>query len=543
MTEEIVFVRRATGLVRQIGVLSVMSICFVFTFLGAHITPFYAILEYPGSNVPLTYVLAPIMMMWSMFSAMFLVGAMPRTSNDYVAVSRTLHPILAYMGSIGMFLAIVPWVAGATMFGLLLLGNGFSTIGQAVGNAGWIDIGTLLVANQPAIFALILIAIVIYFIISVLGLNVTTKVINAVFIFYIIGMALGLIVFAWYAAQGPAAVAASYDASFGTGAWKEVERVAMANGWSDMVKEATGDSSIWGWPGPWLWGATGLALIPAAFAVWGYEIANVAGGEIKEPLKSYPIGAGLAFLVMSIFMIAYNALVFWGYGSFISQFSYVMINGFSDQLTMSPVVQPSLSFFAVAPFAKSSPILAFIVMLSISAAWLAVPIIYLLILSRMMLAWSFDRFGPGFFASVNDRFHTPHWSLLIVSIIGALYAYAFVYAPYITLLNSLPGALIRYLLLSMACMILPFARPEIFERGFTWKVGKVPLATIVGAISTVMLTFLIVVNFTLLANDWPSIFYQVGWISFAALVFIAYWAYNKSKGIDVAAIWKEIPPA
>ena len=67
--------------------------------------------------------------------------------------------------------------------------------------------------------------------------------------------------------------------------------------------------------------------------------------------------------------------------------------------------------------------------------------------------------------------------------------------------------------------------------------------TIVGFIGGVAMTWLLTTAIGEVASDPISFWWFVGWIVFAMLAFIGYAAYNKSKGIDVEKIFKEVPPA
>ncbi|MFQ6125234.1 MAG: APC family permease [Candidatus Heimdallarchaeota archaeon] len=545
MSEEVLFVRKATGLVRGIGTWSVAAMCFTFTYLAAHFLPFFALVEYPGANVPLTYLIAPLIWGWSMFCAMFLVAAFPRTSSDYVAISRVVSPYIGYLSSVGLWMAIVPWISGAAMYGSILTGNAFSVLGMARGSDRLMSIGETLVGVDPVkLLAIVVIFVIIYAILGILGIRYTGPVITVAFGIYIVSMVLSVLGILYIAAGGVDRAMSMWNSSFGAGAWQEVETIADNSGWASYVSDAAGSTNNWGWPGGTVGSQTALAIVPAGFAVWGYEVANVAAGEIKTPKKTFALGALISFVLMTIFMAIFNFACFKAYGVWISKASYVLY-GFELSATPQqlPAVLPSMQVFTGGPFASTNSFLALIMLIGPSFGWYVVPIVYIIILTRVQVAWAFDRFAPSFFAEVNDKYHTPHWGVIFVCAISLFFAYSHVYAKYQTLVNTLPGAIFRYLFLSWAAMLLPLNRPEVFERSYTWKFLKVPLSTIIGLISAAMMTFMLFATIVSMAGDWIGIIFQVVWFTIGTAIYIIYWFYNKSKGIDVAALWREIPPA
>jgi hypothetical protein len=91
---------------------------------------------------------------------------------------------------------------------------------------------------------------------------------------------------------------------------------------------------------------------------------------------------------------------------------------------------------------------------------------------------------------------------------------------------------------------MPFTRKDIFETmPYAWKIGKVPVMSIVGLIGTAFTTWLFVVNVGLLASDPLSQIYEAAYLTLALGLFALFYGYNQARGIDVAALWREIPPA
>ncbi|MCK4247656.1 MAG: APC family permease, partial [Methanomicrobia archaeon] len=81
----IVFTRRASGLVREIGLFTAIAIPLTHT-IGGGINKLLILASYenPGANVPLAYILAGIPIFFTAVSYTMLAVSMPRTGGDYI---------------------------------------------------------------------------------------------------------------------------------------------------------------------------------------------------------------------------------------------------------------------------------------------------------------------------------------------------------------------------------------------------------------------------------------------------------------------------
>jgi len=538
------FVRKSSGLVRGVGIFTVIAICFAFTVPGIFFFPFEAEYYYPGSNPPLAWTIAPSLMIWSTLAIVFLTVAMPRTAADYVGITRVLSPALGYWSSFINWLALALLVGIVPYMGVTLLGNFFAIAGALTHNSYYSNIATMLTTDRVAILIISIIIILIAMLISLLGLRFYRIVMNLIFIIPLISMVIGLGVVAYYYMAGPTAVRSAWDSVLGSGAWQEIMDVAVANGWNDHVAKAAGAPENFGFPGGWLWGATLLAVIPAAFSCWGYESAVYVAGEIKDVRRSIPLGIIIAYILLTVLYVGSVYFLYSIYGKFLSMYAYVVDGGFADKLKINVAVHPGWDFFAgVLTTALLGPAIGLFA--ALPGAWtnIAWCLVGILLTSRVLFAWSFDRFAPEFLSRVNARFYTPHWSILTVGIIGIAGAIYAVYNPYITMLSVFSAAVLRYLFACWACMIFPYTRPDIFKMGFTWRIGSIPIATIIGAIGTITTTWLFVSFMVSIAGDWPSIIYQFISLVLGIFAYTTFYAYNKTRGIDVEALWREIPPA
>src|ERR671928_810943 len=96
------FVRNATGLVREVKPWQAMAINYI---TGAApfvigIALFGALSGFPGGNFLLATVLTIPLALSVVYAFGFLTAAIPRSGGDYVLVSRTLHPAAGVVSSV-----------------------------------------------------------------------------------------------------------------------------------------------------------------------------------------------------------------------------------------------------------------------------------------------------------------------------------------------------------------------------------------------------------------------------------------------------------
>lgn len=541
--EEVLFVRKATGLVRTAGWLATCSLTFMYLTSGIPMYPFQALDWWPGSNIPLTYIIGFLVMFWPSFTIILFTMAMPRTSSDYVAVSRALNPMLGFLGTAIQWQNLI-WVQGAILvFSVWYFGAGFHLMGAIMNNAGLLNLGTALTEyGNPMVVALSIIMVIVFGLILLIGTRWAAKLGNALFLISLVGVFMGIGASVHTALTGGPAVAKGiWDTAFGAGAWQEVIDVAETNGWSGYVAAASGSSEVWGWPGQWSLLQTLPATLPATWAIWGWEIMNYAAGEIKNPKKEYPLGIFVSFFLTIFWYLSCVTALWLSYGKFLSYYSYVTMEGFRDQLVINPGSEPSLFFFTAALYGYN-PLLAGLCIMTQNMIMLGGSLTMLVVVSRIQFAFAYDRVFPEFFARVNDRFHTPHWSIMVIMILSILFVIVTCWFPYLAAFNVYASAGLRYLFASWAGIVFPYTRPELFERSIPWRFAGIPIITWCGIIGTITSTWLFITAMTEIA-DVGSLFYQIAIIAGFIILFGAYYAYNMKKGVDMGALYREIPPA
>jgi amino acid transporter len=193
--------------------------------------------------------------------------------------------------------------------------------------------------------------------------------------------------------------------------------------------------------------------------------------------------------------------------------------------------------------------LQLIIMIGLICATLAYVPATWLVITRDMFAWSFDRLLPAKFSEVNERFHTPVWTIFANFIVAEILVLLFTYLPQYTsgfFSVGWDATLVETTILCIAVAALPL-RKTLFANSpvKNWKLAGIPIITIVGIIGAYYNGYAVY-----LFSTSPSVGFAgtgAGWIILGAAVvaFILYpiiRAYRKSQGIDIDLIFREVPP-
>ncbi|RLE62772.1 MAG: APC family permease, partial [Thermoprotei archaeon] len=90
----VIFVRRASGLVRTVGPFTAFMLVFTHTVGGGiHKLAVIAAYQHPGAFVPFSFLVPGLLAMIPTALVYTMLGAMmPRTGGDYIFITRGLSP-------------------------------------------------------------------------------------------------------------------------------------------------------------------------------------------------------------------------------------------------------------------------------------------------------------------------------------------------------------------------------------------------------------------------------------------------------------------
>jgi amino acid transporter len=166
--------------------------------------------------------------------------------------------------------------------------------------------------------------------------------------------------------------------------------------------------------------------------------------------------------------------------------------------------------------------------------------------SRVMLAWSFDRIMPAKLGYVDKKFHNPVVGTLIALIVALLALAIYVYTPWLGFFSQLFAVAFSFFLTSIAAMVFPFLKKDMFDSSpVRWRMGGLPLMTLIGLANAIFMLIFMYQNWTdsTLGSNSPQSLMLIVSIFIAA--FVLYWgirAFRTRQGIDIDAVFRELPP-
>jgi basic amino acid/polyamine antiporter, APA family len=529
-----VFVRQATGLVRELSwfdtfimVFAILNVPLGLSEVAAFATGASA---YPAANMPLAFIFsAPAMLTLGMVYALF-TAAMPRSGGDYVWASRVLHPSIGFgvnffvsfilLSSAGLnSLLMATWFL-PPVFHIIGL-DGVAKFSADTTGFGAVTVGTLVTLLLLGVF--------------LLGLRRVRQIMFGLFAFITVGTIIWLILLF---ALPHSDFVTNFNASQGSGAYQSVMAAATKAGYQILPSA--------------IFLNTFSAVIYAFQSYNGFQNSGYFSGEIKQASSS-------------VFRAMLSALIFGAIGFSLGMIAIYHYYGqdFIGAIATGGLVFPNanLPFPAVMPslglFVTTNPVVHMIIALTFLAAifWIQPPAV--LIGTRNLFAWSFDRVLPSRLADVNDRLHSPVIATIIVAIVIELFTFITIKTTFFgNLLGLAAFSALVGVIMSFTAIIFPFRRPDIFEKSppiVRARLGGIPAICIWGALSLIVNGVLCYIAFSsppfggnsnvLDPTFLKGVFFSaLGLIIPIVFYFISRLVSRNVRKLDISQAFNEIPP-
>jgi basic amino acid/polyamine antiporter, APA family len=520
-----IFSRESSGLVRvgspwRMLLLNVANVGVVYIMFTYWTHP----AVFPQSNlliaIPVAAALAlPFNLLYGMFASI-----MPRTGSEYVFLSRTFHPAVGFMASFAAAMSQSFWVGiGGYWIAQFVLGPLFSSYGAVSGNETIASIGAW--ANEPTTWFIFgTLFIVLMAALSIRGLRAYLRFQD---INWIIGAITGILLLVIFLVATTTAFQAGFD---------RYATVAGIPGYQqtlDLAKES-------GMPTGMTIQDT-LGIIPI---IWLIAFASTyIGGEVRTPVKTQlraTVGgmllyAGIAFVLF----LAISRSVTVEFNQAISWLSY---NYAGDQTVEAYPVFMLYAGVLIDNLAIFLLVGAGLVLWSYF--WLPSA---MLIATRAMFAWSFDRLVPEKLSEVHPRYNSPWVAVIVVAII----AESFLILYHVGVFQFLTPALAYYVvfwLVSLCGLLFPFlprTRPLLEASAVNWRLLGIPVMSICGAFGllyfSIGLVFMLTNDLLFLNSPQQLVTTALQFIIPLAIFFVAR-EYRRRQGLPIDAAFREIPP-
>jgi amino acid transporter len=165
--------------------------------------------------------------------------------------------------------------------------------------------------------------------------------------------------------------------------------------------------------------------------------------------------------------------------------------------------------------------------------------------TRAMLAWSIDGVAPEKLGEVNDRYHTPHWALLVGAVIGFFFLFLYTIPQVLGPVSGFLGLAVAFIAVSVWAIFFPFVRRSKWEGSpIAFRVGGFPLLSLLGIVASIFVVPLFIrLFFDAVVTLNPVITVQGAVLGVIAAIiwFYVYRAYRRSRGVDIDRRYAEIP--
>lgn len=525
------FTRKATGLVREGRTRDALFYNLLWSSVGLTFAFFWLFAAfYPGANALLSFLLAAALGLPGAFLYAMLTQLMPRTGGDYVFNSRSLHPSLGFAGnfSYSFWLAVVigVYTTYIAAYGLGALGRTMAGFGAG---SGWLSFGDWFSTEWGLFLTGTTVLVLSAAMFAVGGVRLFFRVQAACFALYLIGAILVPVVVGLLQSHGEfVANFNEYAANLGvTGASGALQASAAEAGFApagfDLENTVKAVSVFW--------------------FIFGFIFSsNYFAGEIRlarrTHLYSMPGAVLLAVLVLLLLVPTFNRVV--GYD-------------FASQLGLADPA--AYGFAAGAPaypeligIAAGSPVVGVIAILGFTIALLVWLPQTLLLVSRNMFAWSFDRVMPERLSKVDPRSRSPIYAIGAMLVLSIASTAVYSFTDWLSSLSALLGLTLPLCITAIAGMLLPFRQRALVENSpYNRRLAGIPLLTVVGALA--LLGFSSAVAILLwdpgsgasLSEDPDKLLLAVGVYAAAVAIWFIARAIRRSQGIDIDLAYRELP--
>jgi amino acid transporter len=530
-TQPKVFVRESTGLVKNVGFfdsialnMSNMSVGALLGVIGiSGLVPMSSSQSTAGVNLVLLSVIAflvsfPQIAIYTIMSRRF-----PRTGGDYVWVSRV------FGGPVGSVLSFMGYTLETTAYLALIV---LSTV-FAIGSVGLFFtfdpnlLGLAVPSEVPGSIPWLQFAVGFVIFASLIGINIVKpkagyRLVSALTIFGFFALVLAMAVLLGAGQTGVQNYINSPSGAFA---------INGTNTFNIVSSQFTGGSFNFG---------NTIFLLPlmAAFVYPWLNAAPAVAGEIKgkRALKwNVPIASFLvfAFLTSSLAVMYYTA------GQAFTNAAYT-----NPTLVFGePPAATSFNFYTLAMGVSGNSLLAWLIGIGWILANMSVLAYGIIVISRYLLAQSFDRFLPSRISSVSPRFGSPILalvvSLVLTVVLVGLAAFNYgggLFGGLTGLFGAILASMIYFIFVGLAAAV----------HGARKEVGSTKIALILAGILNVGVFGFLSYQFVTYPKVWSLTSLTYGFIILSIIAGIVIYFgsswYNKKRGIDISLAYKELPP-
>ena len=534
------FLRKATGLVKGWSRFD----AFIYSFMSVNIVTLalfgsWLFLGYaPTGQVIPAILISGFFMTFLVITYSSLISVMPRAGGDYVWQSRVMGGGIAFVLAVtGWWFILWYWTP---IYAAILNVEVLQPLAALFKADGTIEF----LASKNGIFVVcVATALLAAFLVS-LGMEGYARIQKICFYIGIVGFAVIILVMLLGSRSG-------FQSAFNQ---ESANLFNVQNAYQAHIKTAATD-----FPGlslsPFLSTST-LALIPflmfwIAWPNWGATLYGEVRGasDFKRVMSGMMYGLWITIALAIVFLLLFSKFFGWEF----FQSANVNYANFYYGYTTDPVT-PVWSYppLLVGMYFHNSAIASLLIL--VFGAWFIGWAGTLFMSStRVIFAAAFDRVLPEKVADVSERRHVPMWALALMLIpaliVSAVYAYSLTFRGYLFAATFV--IVVTFFGTSIAAAILPWRKKQLYANSpiARYKVLGIPLITVSGVITALFL------GWNIYKWIWPpfstgnlyginapgGIYFMLGMYVLGLVIYIVAKVYRKRQGIDLSAVYKEIP--
>jgi APA family basic amino acid/polyamine antiporter len=533
------FVRNATGLVREAGVLDTVFFNWIAAGgigLALVYNVYWALNAFPGVNLVASSLAVVPLAICAVLVFSLLATSMPRSGGDYIFVSRIVNPVWGFMESWTGFISVVlysGWVAWFTAVAFVpaalgVLADTFDS-SALTSAATWSSSkgGSIVVGGIVLLLGVL---------VMLRGLKFTLRTITIMAIFGLVGLLIAVIVLA-FSSRGEFI---SRFNEYGVGQ-------GVSNAYGQILKDG-GAAGVAVRSGSVPFRESGFPAMVISFYALGYAVWSIyfAGEMKKGRSRSRELSVMLIPTIANVivYVIAF-ALTFKTVGyPFVSSASFLYNY---DPANYPLSVPPFLPLFVSVLSGNS------FVSVIVSLSWIMWPVamVFLTIVqfSRMIFAWSFDGVIPEWMSKVSEKNHQPNRAIIIPAVLAFACVVLIVeWGQLLTIIAyTVLLALIFWGSMALAGVLLPIRRRELYFGGpARWEIAGVPVVAAAGVVLFlwVLVEFYLVFKYPGLGitNTGQAVAIVLGVIGAGGVIFLISYLLRRRKGYDPMLVYREIPP-
>jgi APA family basic amino acid/polyamine antiporter len=532
------YARKATGLVREVSPFStfVFNMAAQPTVLLLAVAVFLPLAFFPGGSLWLGFAIAfGIAIVLCVCYGLF-TSAIPRSGGDYVLVGRVTHPLVGVISSFFWVSGVILVLAfTAQAFVTVALGPSLSAVGLVSENSSLVTAGEDLATSKWWQFGIGTAVILISAGLLAGGWRWTTRIMNGLWVLTMVGLGTVFLVLLFKSHDG---FVNSFNGFAGSITGEpDTYNSVVANAHKEGFDTSPAFSMDNTWPA--------MAAI-AGLSIYGW-LSIYISGEVRRAKDMTQVKIMSLATAVHIGIAVVMAIVFfWKFGhDFFVAMNVLGLNGSESYPFAAP---PYYTFLA--SIAGGSTLLAWWIFVSFAVAYPLLVIPNITIAVRTFFAWALDGLLPARFARVSSRTHAPNYAIALVVVLSIAVLWwavsnneGFLKFLYEAVLLQL----VTMILLSIAAVLLPYRRPEVWRSSATTaRFLGAPVVALAGALSVALLVglFFIYMHYPALGIEDKSHFFRDCAIVLVAalLTFFVARAVRRGQGVDVDKLAAEIPP-